>query len=94
MLNKHCIEIIKHLVDNNLQLSLKEAANFFNISERSIRYDIDNINYHLEKNGYMEIEKFQKGIYSTRESIKNLQLFWKKFYINSMFLPLMKDESF
>ncbi len=85
MLNKRCIEIIKYLVDNNLQLSLKETANFFNISERSIRYDIDNINYHLEKNGYMEIEKFQKGIYSTRESIKNLQLFLEeilhKFYV-------------
>lgn len=85
MLNKRCIEIIKYLVDNDLQLSLKEAANFFNISERSIRYDIDNINYHLEKSGYMEVEKLQKGIYSTKESIKNLELFLEeilhRFYV-------------
>lgn len=85
MLNKRCIEIIKYLIDNNLQLSLKEAANFFNISERSIRYDIDNINYHLEKSGRMEIEKFQKGIYSTKESTKNLELFLEeilhRFYV-------------
>lgn len=85
MLNKRCIEIIKYLVDNDLQLSLKEAASFFNISERSIRYDIDNINYHLDKNGYMEIEKLQKGTYSTKESPKNLKLFLEeilhKFYI-------------
>lgn len=85
MLNKRCIEIIKYLVDNDLQLSLKEAANFFNISERSIRYDIDNINYHLEKGGYMEVEKLQKGIYSTKESVKNLELFLEeilhKFYV-------------
>lgn len=85
MLNKRCIEIIKYLVDNDLQLSLKEAASFFNISERSIRYDIDNINYHLDKNGCMEIEKLQKGTYSTKESPKNLKLFLEeilhKFYI-------------
>lgn len=85
MLNKRCIEIIKYLIDNDLQLSLKEAASFFNISERSIRYDIDNINYHLDKNGYMEIEKLQKGTYSTKESPKNLKLFLEeilhKFYI-------------
>lgn len=85
MLNKRCIEIIKYLVDNDLQLSLKEAANFFNISERSIRYDIDNINYHLEKSGYMEVEKLQKGIYSTKESVKNLELFLEeilhRFYV-------------
>lgn len=85
MLNKRCIEIIKYLIDNDLQLSLKEAASFFNISERSIRYDIDNINYHLEKSGYMEIEKLQKGIYSTKESVKNLELFLEeilhRFYV-------------
>ena len=48
MLNKRCIDIIKYLIDNNLQMSLKDAAIFFNISERSIRYDIENINYHLD----------------------------------------------
>lgn len=85
MLNKRSIEIIKYLVKNNLQLSLKEVANVFEISERSIRYDIENINYHLSKSGYKQIEKVQKGVYSTEESRKNLELFLEeilhRFYI-------------
>lgn len=85
MLNKRCIEIIKYLIDNNLKLCLKDAAATFNISERSIRYDIENINYHLDKSGHGQIEKIQKGIYSTAEESGDLKLFLEeilqKFYI-------------
>lgn len=85
MLNKRSIEIIKYLIQNDLQLSLKEVANVFEISERSIRYDIENINYHLSKSGYKQIEKIQKGIYSTDENSKHLELFLEeilhRFYV-------------
>jgi transcriptional antiterminator len=40
--------------------TVKELAKKYNITERSIRYDIDNINYYLYKNGLKEIEKNQK----------------------------------
>lgn len=85
MLNKRSIEIIKYLIQNDLQLSLKELAGVFEISERSIRYDIENINYHLSKSGYKQIEKIQKGIYSTNEKSEKLELFLEeilhRFYI-------------
>ena len=45
MLNKRCVNIIKFFSDHPKNVSLKELAEAFDVSERSIRYDIDNINY-------------------------------------------------
>ncbi len=85
MLNKRSIDLIKYLLDNNLEISLKEASSYFNISERSIRYDIEDINYYLEKNKFSQIEKSQRGIYATEESRENIENFLEdilyKFYI-------------
>ena len=44
MLNKRCIEIIEYLRMNDYSFLLKELAEKFGVSERSIRYDIENIN--------------------------------------------------
>lgn len=85
MLNKRAIEIIEHLLENNLEINLKDAAEKFEISERSIRYDIDNINYYFHKAGLSEIEKSSKGIYSIDESKESIQKVLEKiidkFYV-------------
>ncbi len=45
MLNERCISIIKYFSENKENITLKILSDHFGISERSIRYDIDNINY-------------------------------------------------
>lgn len=59
MLNQRCINILMTLIEEKSS-TVKELAKKYNITERSIRYDIDNINYYLYKNGLKEIEKNQK----------------------------------
>lgn len=85
MLNKRGIDIIEYLLENNLQGVLKDLAEKFEISERSIRYDLENINYYLNKAGLSEIEKSSKGVYSLLEEKEVLNKFLEKmkarFYI-------------
>lgn len=85
MLNKRCIEIIEYLRKNNYSFFLKELAEKFGVSERSIRYDIENINYYLSKFNLNEIEKSIKGIYILKEDddkIKELlRSMSQRFYV-------------
>ncbi len=85
MLNKRCIDIIDYLKKNKFKLSVKETANLFDVSERCIRYDIENINYYLAKFDMNEIRKSSKGIYTLDESGEKIDILLKemskKFYI-------------
>lgn len=87
MLNKRCLEIIDYLIKNDLSLSLKDMAEKFEISERSIRYDIENINYYLNRSNLNEIEKSVKGIYVLNEDKEKVEKLLKditrKFYVFS-----------
>lgn len=85
MLSKRCIEIIDYLTKNNFSLSLKDMAEKFQISERSIRYDIENINYYLNRANLNEIEKSTKGTYLLNEDSEKIENFLadltKRFYV-------------
>ena len=72
MLNKRCVDIIKKFSENKTDVLLKDLAEYFGVSERSIRYDIDNINYFLAKKGLNQIEKVAKGYFEIDESDENL----------------------
>ena len=61
MLNKRCLEIMDCLIKNNFSISLKDMAEKFEISERSIRYDIENINYYLNRAELMRLRNLPKG---------------------------------
>lgn len=82
MLNKRCIELLEYLKNNDCMISLKEVALKFSISERSIRYDIENINYYLTKFQLKEIEKCSKGIYVLNEEKEKIQEVLKKLSTN------------
>ena len=85
MLNKRCIEIIEELRKNNYTIFIKEIAEKFGVTERSIRYDIENINYYLNRAGLNEIEKSAKGIYILDEKSEKVENFLteltKRFYV-------------
>lgn len=83
MLNQRCINILMTLIEEKSS-TVKELAKKYNITERSIRYDIDNINYYLYKNGLKEIEKKSKGILKfdeDKEKTKRLiEILNRRFY--------------
>ncbi len=87
MLNKRCVDIIKHLVENENRISIKELAEKFELSERSIRYDIDNINYYFKKSGLNQMEKTSRGTFEIEEKKENLlnllNLLDSQFYVFS-----------
>lgn len=87
MLNKRSVEILTNLIEGDGMLHLEELADIYNLSKRSIRYDIDNINFFLKVNGFSQLEKFSKGVYQLDESIENFNeikiLIKTKYYIFS-----------
>lgn len=90
MLNKRCLEIIIYLIDHNNQISIRELADIYKISERSIRYDIDNINYFLKRNNFGQLNKMSKGIYEIDETKENLMTIIE--LLNANFYTFSKHE--
>lgn len=90
MLNKRCVDIIKKFSENKKDVLLKDLAEYFGVSERSIRYDIDNINYFLAKKGLNQIEKVAKGYFEVNESDENLNEIIE--ILNTSFYTFSKHE--
>lgn len=90
MLNKRCVNIIKFFAEHPKNVSLKELAEAFDVSERSIRYDIDNINYFLAKNKLNQIEKATKGLFELDETKENLDKIAE--ILNTSFYTYSKHE--
>ena len=59
MLSRKSIDILLLLDEVN---ELKEIANRLNLSERTIRYEIENLNYYLKKFGINEIQIVSKKV--------------------------------
>jgi transcriptional antiterminator len=55
------LNIIEHLLRNENTSNVKELTDLLQTSERTIRYDIDEINYFLSKEAVGEISKNSKG---------------------------------
>ncbi|WP_319370105.1 BglG family transcription antiterminator [uncultured Ilyobacter sp.] len=87
MLNKRSVEILMNLLYIDPVISLERLSAKYDLSKRSIRYDIDNINFFLKVNGFNELKKCSKGTYQLDESIKNFseikKLIKNKYYIFS-----------
>lgn len=59
-INSRLIDVFKYINESN-GVSIKEICSKLGLTERSVRYEIENINYILRNNGIEEIEKLQKG---------------------------------
>lgn len=92
LLTERNIKILKYIIDSNEAISIKYLAELFNLSERSIRYDIDNINYILQDNQLPVIERSSGGILSldnkstVRNYIESLTVFQYSLEIRSKLL--------
>ncbi|KGP72691.1 BglG family transcription antiterminator [Pontibacillus yanchengensis] len=74
MISGRMIQIMKYLEGKD-ESSIRELSQELDFSERKIRYDIDNINRHLETKGLKGIRKESKGRLVIPEDLtyKNLQ---------------------
>lgn len=72
MLNDRCVGIIKKLTKSNKSYTITELSSIFNVSERTIRYDLNKINLWLKDNGLKSLIKgTKKNIIFPKENINN-----------------------
>lgn len=81
MLNNRRRHIIQYLAEMKGLISIQELAKLFEVSERTIRYDLENISYFLAQHGFDLEHHHGKGEY---------QLHAKPSEISRL-LPLIKD---
>lgn len=60
-INKREIKILEILLKSEDDINIKELSQILEVSDRSIRYDIENINFYLKKVNLSLIEKKSKG---------------------------------
>ena len=62
-LNSKSLEILNYLLDKNDFVKIKELADLYNCTDRTMRYTIDKIERFLRKNGFSYLEKqHSKGV--------------------------------
>jgi mannitol operon transcriptional antiterminator len=66
-INSRLLKIINFLNQNN-STNIKTIARSLDISERAVRYEIDNLNFILEMNGIPEVEKLPMGAIKVSEN--------------------------
>ena len=71
VINERCINILSVLNETN-QFTLKKLSENFNVHTRTIRYDIDNINYILKMYKLDTIKKCEKGVFTV--NLKNNEI--------------------
>ena len=78
-INSRLLKIVNFLYHNN-PTNIKEIARSLDISERAVRYEIDNFNFILEMNNVPGVKKLPMG---TLKIDKN--------FFNTKYVPLLKD---
>lgn len=79
MINKRNLFIIEYLMGNNGHGQIRELAEKVNLSERAIRYDVDNINEYLKDQDFPEIEKLAKGALFFENTAEFKEFFYENY---------------
>lgn len=86
MLTIRNIDILQTLIKNNGEGTIKDLAEKNKISERAVRYDIENINEYLREKGLPQIEKLFKGELKLQKIIQ-IEDYLYKNYEQDLLLP-------
>lgn len=86
MLTSKSIELLKFLLKQKEKVALKELSDYFNLSERSIRYEVEKIEEELEK------ENFKLFLNKGECWIENYNLLEKFLENNSGYIPSPKER--
>ncbi len=79
MLTNRSLAILQNLIKNGGNGNIKILAEQNGISERSVRYDIDNINEYLNDKGLSGIEKLSKGNLKIDKTSKIEEYLYKNY---------------
>ena len=80
-INNRLLEIISFLKENNIT-TIKEVSQNLTLSERSVRYEIDNLNFFLKMNMLPEIKKENMGEIKVHTN-----------FLENNFIAILKDLS-
>src|SRR5699024_8716886 len=83
--------IIEYLMKNQEFMTVKELSNLFQLSDRSIQYDLENIEYYAKKKGVKVTRNKRFGIKLTSKSISDNTLLNEQ-EINITFSPQDRIE--
>ncbi len=75
MLSSRQKKIISYLLQDKNFITIKKLSDFFHLSERSIQYDIENIEFFAEKQGAKVIRNKRSGVKLISSSVLEAQLF-------------------
>lgn len=95
LLTERNIKIMKYIISSSESISIKYLAELFNLSERSIRYDIENINYILKDNDLPVINRNSGGVLTlehknlVQKYIESLTVFQYSLEVRSKLLLYM-----
>lgn len=93
MLNERCVQIVLNLANNKNSIKISEIAEEYNVSNRTVRYDLDSIDQYLEENNLHKIErKPNVGIILTANAEEKRKLVQKLKTINEYNYVLSPDE--
>lgn len=90
-LTERCRALITYLLNQTDKVTIAEIANYFNVSSRTIRYDLDIIDYWLNENDIKLMRKSRvgvwiKGIEEAKEKLKDIYQ-KKDYYREYVFTP-------
>lgn len=85
MLTSRSTRILKFLLNQNEKVLLKDIAEYFKVSERTIRYELDKINEELDKNNQIFLTKGECFI-------KNIEDVKKILEENICYVPSAKER--
>lgn len=78
VINERCINILS-LLNETKELTLKKLSENFKVHSRTIRYDIENINYILKSYNFNQIEKYESGVFVLNLKSSQLNLIINEF---------------
>ena len=87
MVKKRYFEIINLILNSNDKITVKDISNLYNITERSIRYDIDELNMFFQEKNNRDIIEINnnrlKILYSgneIEEIVRNIKV--KEYFLS------------
>lgn len=92
MLSSRQKSIIGYLLQDKGFITIKRLSGLFNLSERSIQYDIENIEYYAKKLGATVIRNKRSGVKLISSSAFEMQLSSDEQEIETVFSPKDRHE--
>jgi transcriptional antiterminator/mannitol/fructose-specific phosphotransferase system IIA component (Ntr-type) len=93
-LTNRCRGIISYILNKDSPVTVKEMAIKFGVSPRTIRYDLDNIEYWLKKMGVSLVKRQRKGIWIECDGSRKKEILYELMPTDSYNKTLSPEERY